>query len=161
MVIRSQELQIEELLKQNMSVKEIADTLGLAEITTKNYISTWGLRKKFPHINSAFDTGSVKTANTLIDKSDSLFTDSYLEHLFEEAKESGFQTHNVNYLLRLYTKDKRFEEAINLLYHYEKNHELSEDEKAQIADLKHNLRIHLYKNLTGVMPHGLSTKTAD
>ena len=43
-------LQIEELLKQNMSVKEIADTLGLAENTIRDYITIFRFRKKFPYI---------------------------------------------------------------------------------------------------------------
>lgn len=64
----------------------------------------------------------------------------------------GYNSNDVGLLMRLYVKDLNYDSAINFLYEYESNSELSDKKLQRIKALKHDLRIKLLQQLTGDVP---------
>lgn len=71
------------------------------------------------------------------------------------AESLNYPKSDVNTLVRIYTENNLYEEAINILYLYQEHNELSSEESQKISALKHDLRMYVVVNLMGKVPGSL------
>lgn len=84
-----------------------------------------------------------------------------IDKIADVVKNLGYQKDDVNLLVRIYVNSGLYEEAVNLLYSYEKNNELSNKEKRIIEQAKHNLRMFEAKQFFRDVPKTLSSDSYD
>ena len=156
-----------DLYTQRIKAPKIASIMGINVNTVRVYACR--LRKKgfLPHVghlelktdtHRSYTKAEVNVQN-FIQAHEDLFNVSPrikyvdIEQVKEVIKLLNYRKQDVNMLIRLYVERDLFEEASNILYDYEANNELSEEEKAQIVKLKHKLRLEMLTKLNGSLPN--------
>ena len=77
------------------------------------------------------------------------------DNFAEIVKSDNYSLDGINILIRLYTKSRFYEEAVNLLYCYEEHHDVPENIQKKINEIKHDLRMHEAAYFLGKVPHTL------
>ena len=155
-----------DLLNNNLLPNEIISAMGISPESYRVYL--YKLRKKglIPPANRLKFVGGKFRTNTELEERVQYFVRSHedyfklpsnhkevkIEQVEEVVKKLNYRKQDVNLLIRVYIERNLYEEAINLLYDYETNTELSEVESKRISRLKHKLRIEMFKSLTGKNP---------
>lgn len=161
-----------DLYSEGLTSDEIAKAMNLTMGSVKVYLQRLRAKGFLPRkINIRVKSDKYKKNNTEIEKlvneflqeNDELFINyPYtertvinvdIEKVHEIVKLLGYRSKDVHLLERLYVERSLYEDAIALLYQYERNSKLSPQEVHKVQELKHGLRMQLLKKLKGSVPH--------
>ena len=124
-----QNLEIAELIKEHISIEEIAVRYNISESTVQKrlkWLRDEGYLPPYKPAKKIFRQGIT------------------LEQRRREAQEAGYRKKDVHYLLNLYMKEKDYWQCICLLDDYSRCHTLKEEEVTQIKQVRKKLKRLMY-----------------
>lgn len=170
-------VQVASLCTQGYSIAEIAEETGLNSSSVLTYISSAkrnGLlsncvayKNSFGKTKKLSSSISNNLINDFINSHPDIFVEGQssenisIEQIAEIVKSLGYPKSDVNLLVRLYSNNSLFEEAVSLLYLYQNNNELTDEEIKNIEILRHHLRVKESKIFFGRIPSTLIGNSSD